>query len=169
MEEGRLIHQHHSGYLSRSKVHHEGKTVLVHQHRRGYPSRSKVHHRGKVPVHEYRRAPPSGSKVHHKKSTNPHKKETLYKGRTVERGTESKIRQKPGMSNAGKYKNLSKSQFAGPNGTFPINTVPRARNALARAHFSSNPTEIRHLVYRKYPILKRHHQMRRHHTTHERE
>lgn len=68
--------------------------------------------------------------------------------------TAAKIRNKPGMSNAGKYKNVKSNNFAGPNGTFPINTIERARNALARAHFADNPTQIRAAVYKKYPSLR---------------
>lgn len=63
----------------------------------------------------------------------------------------SKIREKPGESNAGKYN--TKGPFAGPDKTFPINTLPRARNALARAHFASNPEQIKKKVYAKYPAL----------------
>ena len=66
--------------------------------------------------------------------------------------TAAKIRKKPGMSNAGKYKNVK--SFAGPNGTFPINTIARARNALARAHFAENPAAIRKAVYNKWPQLR---------------
>ena len=74
--------------------------------------------------------------------------------RKVTTKTAEKIRKKPGMSNAGKYKNVKVSNFAGPNGTFPINTLARARNALARAHLSENPAEIKKAVYKKYPKLK---------------
>ncbi len=85
-------------------------------------------------------------------------KVTLFKGKKVEKGTESKIREKPGQSNAGNYKTLSKSSFAGPNGTFPINDMAHARNALARAHFSPNPEKIKAAVYKKYPGLKKRHE-----------
>lgn len=66
--------------------------------------------------------------------------------------TAAKIRKKPGMSNAGKYKNVK--AFAGPNGTFPIDTIERARNALARSHFADNPAQIRAAVYKKYQSLR---------------
>lgn len=72
----------------------------------------------------------------------------------------SKLREKPGMSNAGKYTHVKKGNFAGPNGTFPINNVARARNALARAHFAKNPEGIKEKVYQKYPALKERHQER---------
>lgn len=65
------------------------------------------------------------------------------------------IKKKPGMSNAGKYSGLPSSEFAGPNGTYPINTPKRARNALSRAHFSSEPQSIRKKVLSKYPELKK--------------
>ena len=64
----------------------------------------------------------------------------------------SKIREKPGESNAGKYH--TKGPFAGPDKTFPINTLPRARNALARSHFAKNPEAVKNKVYAEYPALK---------------
>lgn len=72
----------------------------------------------------------------------------------------SKIRERPGESNAGKYPNVKKSNFAGPDGTFPINNVARARNALARAHNAKNPEAIKEKVYNKFPGLKDRHQAR---------
>ena len=68
------------------------------------------------------------------------------------------VRQKPGMSNAGEYPHVKKSNFAGAHGTYPINTLSRARNALARAHFSENPNSIKEKVYQKYPALQKRHQ-----------
>lgn len=65
----------------------------------------------------------------------------------------SKIRKKPGESNAYKYK--TKGPYAGPDNTFPINTLARARNALARAHFAADPDKIKRAVYRHYPELKK--------------
>lgn len=73
-------------------------------------------------------------------------------------GKLSKIREKPGESNAFKYKGVH--EFAGPNKTFPINSLARGRNALARAHFSGNPESIKRKVYAKYPELKKHHEQR---------
>ena len=70
-----------------------------------------------------------------------------------------KIRKKPGMSNAGKYK-LSKtnaggkSNFAGPSGTYPINTLKRAKSALRLAHFSNDSARIKKNVYKRWPALK---------------
>ncbi len=60
----------------------------------------------------------------------------------------------PGCSNQGKYPEVAANDFCGPSGgacqgTFPVNTPGRARSALARAHFASNPQGIRNCVYRK--------------------
>lgn len=88
------------------------------------------------------------------------KKVTVAKGVKVPRGKEEKMRSKRGSSNAGKYKNVKPSQFAGSAGgaskySFPINTLGRARNALARAHFAPDPAGIKRKVYSKYPELKK--------------
>lgn len=93
------------------------------------------------------------------------KKVTVAKGVKVPRGTEEKMRSKKGSSSAGKYKNVSPKSFAGAAGgaskfSFPINTLARARNALARAHYAPNPAGIRSAVYKKYPQLKMRHQER---------
>jgi len=66
----------------------------------------------------------------------------------------SEIREKPGMSNAGKYPDVAADDFAGPHGTYPINTIERARSALSLAHNASNPEAIKAKVYAKYPSLK---------------
>src|ERR1700681_1543950 len=77
----------------------------------------------------------------------------------VKRGTESKIRRKPGSSNAGKYKSVPKKSFAGKSGgasaySFPIDDLAHAKAALSRAHFAPNPAGIRARVYKKFPELK---------------
>jgi hypothetical protein len=72
----------------------------------------------------------------------------------------SEIRKKPGESNAGKYKGVKASNFAGPDKTFPINTPERARNALARAHYAKNPESVKEKVYKKYPGLEERHKER---------
>lgn len=87
------------------------------------------------------------------------KKIKVAKGVEVKRGTEEKMRKKKGSSSAGKYKDVSPKEFAGASGgaskfSFPINTLARARNALARAHYAPNPEGIRAKVYKKYPQLK---------------
>ena len=86
-------------------------------------------------------------------------KVTVAKGVKVKRGTEEKMRKKKGSSNAGKYKSVAPSEFAGKSGgaseySFPINSLARARNALARAHYAPNPSGIRSAVVKKYPQLK---------------
>lgn len=72
----------------------------------------------------------------------------------------SKIRQKPGESNAGKYSGVKTSNFAGPDKTFPINTEKRARSALSYAHNAANPNQIKEKVYEKYPGLAKRHNER---------
>ena len=72
----------------------------------------------------------------------------------------SEIRKKPGESNAGKYTQVKAGNFAGPDKTFPINNLSRARNALARAHYAKNPEGVKEKVYQKYPALKERHKER---------
>ncbi len=72
------------------------------------------------------------------------KKVTVAKGVKVAHGKEEKMREKKGSSSAGKYKTVAPKEFAGKSGgsseySFPINTLARARNALARAHYTPNP------------------------------
>lgn len=86
-------------------------------------------------------------------------KTTIGKGMKVPRGKESKMQKEAGGSNVGKYKKVSKKDFAGkaggaPEGSFPINTKKRAKAALAYAHNSPNPAGIRRAVYKKYPEMK---------------
>lgn len=90
---------------------------------------------------------------------------TVAKGVKVPTGKEQKMRKKPGGSNAGKYKNVAKKDFAGTAGgsskySFPINSISRARNALARAHYAPDPAGIRRKVYTKYPQLKANYEKR---------
>lgn len=68
--------------------------------------------------------------------------------------TITEIREEPGKSNAGKYPNVSSNDFAGSNGTYPINTLARAKSALKLAHNAPNPQSIIDAVYEKYPELK---------------
>lgn len=84
----------------------------------------------------------------------------IGKGMKVPRGKEAKMKKKPGGSNVGEYKSVSKKDFAGtkggaPEGSYPINTKKRARAALAYAHNAPNPAGIRRAVYQKYPDLKK--------------
>jgi len=88
------------------------------------------------------------------------KKVTVAKGVKVARGKEEKERSKPGGGSSGKYKNVSPKSFAGSSGgtskySFPIDTLARARNALARAHYAPDPAGIKRKVYEKYPELKK--------------
>ena len=92
-------------------------------------------------------------------------KVTVAKGVKIPKGSEEKMREKPGSSNTGKYKDVSKKEFAGKSGgssaySFPIDTISRARNALARAHFAPDPEGIARKVYAKYPELKKNHEKR---------
>lgn len=92
-------------------------------------------------------------------------KVAVAKGVTVSRGKEEKMREKKGSSNVGKYKTVKPKDFAGSSGgaskySFPINTLARGRNALARAHFAPNPAGIKSAVYKKYPGLKKKKKMR---------
>lgn len=76
-------------------------------------------------------------------------------------GKISKIRAKKGMSGAYKYEGTKEGKaYAGPKHTYPIGDIAHARNALARAHFSSHPEAIKSKVYKKYPELKKRHMQR---------
>jgi hypothetical protein len=95
-----------------------------------------------------------------KKVASKTKKITVAKGVKVSKGAEEKMKSKKGSSNTGKYKTVSPKEFAGAAGgsskySFPINTLARAKNALARAHFSRDPAGIKKKVYEKYPQLKK--------------
>jgi hypothetical protein len=68
-------------------------------------------------------------------------------------GELSKIRKKPGQGNAFKYKGVKGKDFAGPHGTYPINTKKRARSALMLAHNSPEAGSIRAKVHAKYPSI----------------
>ena len=87
------------------------------------------------------------------------KKVTIAKGVKVTKAKEKKMEKRPGGSNVGEYKTVSKKQFAGPSGkapmgSYPINTLKRAKSALKLAHNAPNPAGIRNAVYKKYPELK---------------
>jgi hypothetical protein len=88
------------------------------------------------------------------------KKVKVAKGVSLPRGKESELRKGKGSGSAGKYKTVSPKEFVGKAGgaskySFPVNSIKRARNALARAHFAPNPEGIKAAVYRKYPELKK--------------
>lgn len=88
------------------------------------------------------------------------KKVTIGKGIKVKRGKAAALKKKAGGSNVGKYKNVKKSEFAGPagdapEGSYPINSLKRAKAALAYADNAPDPEGIKRAVYRKYPALKK--------------
>lgn len=67
-----------------------------------------------------------------------------------------KARKKPGGSGVGKYKGVKK--FAGPaggapKGSFPMNTLKRAKAALAYSGNAPKPGKLKKAVYRAYPAL----------------
>ena len=66
--------------------------------------------------------------------------------------TITEIREEPGKSNAGKYPGVT--DFAGPDGTYPINTKKRGESALKLAHHSPDKSSIVKKVLAKYPGLK---------------
>ena len=75
-----------------------------------------------------------------------------------------KAREKGGKITTAGRRALSRGQFALPDGIrpgiagrYPIDTIIRARNALARAAQNESPAvqaQIRRAVYAKYPELK---------------
>ena len=86
------------------------------------------------------------------------KKVTVAKGVKIPKKAEAKMRKKPGSSNAGKYDNVKKGEFAGAAGgaskySYPINTKKRAKAAIALAHNAPNPEGIKAKVRKKYPDL----------------
>jgi len=79
----------------------------------------------------------------------------IGKGIKIARGRETKLKKRPGGSNVGKYKKVSKKEFCGPSGgapegSYPVNTKKRARSALAYAHNAPNPSGIKACVKRKF-------------------
>lgn len=86
------------------------------------------------------------------------KKVKVRKGLTVSREKYKKMKEKPGSSNVGEYKGLSKKEFCGPaggssKGSYPVNTKKRARAALAYARNAPNPEGIKRCVRKKYPDM----------------
>ena len=87
------------------------------------------------------------------------KKVTIGKGMKESAAKVRRARKKPGGSNVGKYKTVAKKDFAGtkgdsPKGSYPINTLARAKSALRLAHNAPNPGGIRRAVFKKYPSLR---------------
>ena len=78
----------------------------------------------------------------------------------IAREKESTLREKPGVSNVGKYKNVKKGDFCGPSGgappgSYPVNPKKRARAALGYAHNAPNPSGIKKCVRSKFPEFKK--------------
>lgn len=82
----------------------------------------------------------------------------IARGLSISAQEEHKLHNQPGGSNVGEYANLSPDNFAGNAcglpGAYPMNTIERARAALAYAHNSKNPECIKEQVYKKWPALK---------------
>lgn len=107
-------------------------------------------------------APKKRASVAKKATAKPRakKKVTVAKGKKITRAKERVLEKKPGGSNTGEYKKVKASDFAGKAGasspySYPINTLNRARAALAYAHNAPNPEGIKKAVYAKYPELKK--------------
>lgn len=85
---------------------------------------------------------------------------TIGKNMKIGWGDEKKLEKRAGGSNVGEYKDVTKKNFAGPSGgappgSYPINTMKRAKSALKLAHNAPNPAGIKAAVYKKYPVLKK--------------
>lgn len=83
----------------------------------------------------------------------------IGKGMKVSKAKEKKMEKKPGGSNVGEYKSVKKADFAGPAGgsppgSYPINTLSRARSALRLAHNAPDAQGIKNKVYKLWPQLK---------------
>ncbi len=68
-----------------------------------------------------------------------------------------KDQSKPGGSNAGEYPGVK--VFCGPaggapEGTYPVNSLKRAKSAIKLAHNAPKPKGIINCVYGHYPSLK---------------
>lgn len=82
----------------------------------------------------------------------------ITKTEMVSAKKEHELQNRPGGSNIGEYSRISDENFAGNAcglpGAYPINTIERARAALAYAHNAKDPECIRNQVYKKYPSLR---------------
>ena len=70
----------------------------------------------------------------------------------------AKARKKPGGSNVGKYPGVK--SFAGPaggapKGSYPLNTLKRAKSAIKLAHNAPTPAGIKRAARKKYPSLRK--------------
>lgn len=85
---------------------------------------------------------------------------SVAKGKTLPIGALSKIRKKPGSSNAGKYKGVDPSKFIGAAGgaskfSYPANTIKRAQAAKRYAHNAPNPEGIIRAADRRIAQLRK--------------
>lgn len=92
--------------------------------------------------------------VKKKTAAHPVKKVTVAKGLKESPKKVAKARKKPGGSNVGEYKKVSKGDFCGPSGgapkgSYPVNTEKRRKAALSLAHNAPNPSGIKACVKRK--------------------
>jgi hypothetical protein len=84
------------------------------------------------------------------------KKVQIAKGVKVSKAKEKAMEKRPGGSNVGDYGNVAKGDFAGSiPGSFPINSLQRAKSALKLAHNDKSPSAVKKKVYAKYPSLKK--------------
>ncbi len=88
------------------------------------------------------------------------KKVKIAKGMKIPRGKQSKLKKKPGGSNVGEYKEVSKGSFCGPSGgapkgSYPVNTRKRAIAAKSYSRNAPNPAGIKACVNRKWPSLSK--------------
>ncbi len=81
----------------------------------------------------------------------------IARGVQVSAQREKQLQRAPGGSNAGKYAGVSSENMAGTKcgqpGSYPINTMERAKAALSYAHNAKDPACIKAQVYKKYPSL----------------
>lgn len=88
------------------------------------------------------------------------KKVAIAKGRKVTRKKEREMQKKPGGSNVGKYKSVKSKSFCGPSGgapagSYPVNSLKRAKSAIKLAHNAPNPEGIKRCARKKFPQLKK--------------
>lgn len=82
----------------------------------------------------------------------------IAKNVKVPKSKKRALQERKGGSNVGDYKKVKKKDFAGPAGgapvgSYPIDTLRRAKSALRLAHNAPRPEGIKKAVYKKYPEL----------------
>lgn len=81
----------------------------------------------------------------------------IARGVNVSAKREKQLERAPGGSNVGEYSGVKPENMAGTKcgnpGSYPIDTMKRAKAALSYAHNAKNPDCIRKEVYKKYPSL----------------